>query len=185
MTPLSIALLITIPEIALGTWIYMRIRRYPSSSKLRAGGLWALFAMVLALPPTGLLLSHYFEWADLHRLILKVVPTCAEWILFKFGMFGGGYLLAFGCLLLAHTARRRAKVILCVVAWLLIIWQSWWLYALMWMASLGHDHYPEQRKRFETVAISGIVAALAVSGCWTYMLFRKRGPTLALDAAAE
>jgi hypothetical protein len=108
---------------------------------------------------------------------MNTFGNMVEWfqdkVMFGFALYGGGFVLTVVCLILASMMRRRSRVILSIAAWLTVTVQSWWLFMFMGLASLGHDHNPQERIRFEQMAILGIVLALVVTGCWSYLLFRK------------
>jgi len=90
-----------------------------------------------------------------------------------FGFRGGVYLIAGVLLLLASIRRGRARVILCVFAWLTILAQAWWLFMIMGLEGLAH-HYPANDTfDLNVMRIGGTLLVVVIAGFWSYCLFRK------------
>ena len=96
-----------------------------------------------------------------------------EWFS-EFCVWGGLYSVAGFFLLLAYLLHRRARVILCALAWLTIFYQAWGLFTIMGVEALAH-HYPANNTfDVNMMRIGGTLLVVAIAGFWSYRLFRKR-----------
>jgi hypothetical protein len=102
-----------------------------------------------------------------------------QWFLLDFGFRGGGFLIAATFLLLASILHGRPRLILCIVSWLMVLAQSWWMFMLLAVSSHS-NHYTGE---METPFLAATITALTITAGWSFLLLRKRG-TLPKDARA-
>jgi peptidoglycan/LPS O-acetylase OafA/YrhL len=77
MTPLFISLSVTVPLIALVTWLYLRFRRYTLPPQMRYGFAWAMLAFVAAMGPT----CFAFMYFDQEPRPRRFITLAVVWIL--------------------------------------------------------------------------------------------------------
>ena len=94
-------------------------------------------------------------------------------LMLLFGVYGGGYAMAFVFLLLASFAHGWPRIIFCFASWVATLMQSWWWIMLV---GLSFDVPENMSRAFEWRIFSGIVLALAITIAWGYFLFRESKP---------
>jgi hypothetical protein len=80
----------------------------------------------------------------------------------------------------ASILRSHPRLILCIASWLMVLAQSWWMFALLAMSSHSNHHTGEM----EAPVFAAIVIALTITAGWSFLLLRKRGTIPKHDNAA-